>query len=234
LPIIEDFTLKSVNYNPSTQKKGIVICIPVSDTIPGMFLSSFAKVFASLSSTGWAVALSITDVLPLDRAREMLCNDALSMDPELKYILWLDADMFVNQAHISKLITHIENHPDVDVVSALYFTKSRFEPTCYRKTPDKPEYKRFMPPTKEPTEIDAVGFGCMIVRTRALKEKLLPTLDEPKRLFFFEYMGKGEDINFCSMMQKAGMKMIVLPDVVVPHQGGFVDDNDYRNYAQKP
>lgn len=224
--IIETLTLKGVNYSPCSRRKGAAVLIPVSDTIPGMFVSSAIKAYTAILKAGGTAFFSIMDTVPLDRARELLCNDALSLEPELEYVLWLDADMHVEESHVSELMDYLQSHPEADVASALYFSKLRHEPVCYKKQPDaapnERKYMRFMPPTSDPTEVDAVGMGCMLIRTRSLKEKLLPSLPEPKRLFWFDYMGNSEDLNFCSLMQSAGMCIFVLPGVVVQHYGGMV------------
>jgi len=225
--LVETLNLKEVNYSPASRRKGVAVLIPVSDTIPGMFVSSAIKAYTAVLKAGRNAFFSIIDTMPLDRARELLCNDALSLEPELEYILWLDADMHVEERHIAALMGYLESHPEFDVASALYFSKLLYEPVCYKRQPGtentRPsKYKRFMPPTQEPTEADAVGMGCMLIRTRALKEKLLASLPEPRRLFWFDYLGNSEDLNFCNLMQNAGMRIAVLPEVAVQHYGGMV------------
>jgi hypothetical protein len=173
-----------------------------------------------------ALTTFVNEAVPLEKSRERLFSDALSMKPELSYMLWLDADMLVNTGHISRLIDFMESHPEADAATALYFRKSTFEPLCYRRLAGgegpKVPLEPFMPEGSGPMEIDAAGLGCMLIRTRSVKEKLLPSLGGKKKIFWFDPEGHSEDINFCLLMKNAGMRLFVLPEVSVPHAGGFV------------
>jgi hypothetical protein len=71
-----------------------------------------------------------------------------------------------------------------------------------------------------PFQADAAGMGCMAIRTRSIREKLMPSLRDGKRLFWFGSL--SEDMNFCLLMKEAGLQLFILPDVVVPHIGGAV------------
>jgi hypothetical protein len=59
----------------------------------------------------------------------------------------------------------------------------------------------------------------MMIRTSSLSEKLVKG-DKMKKLFWFDNF--SEDINFCLAMKEAGMRLFVLPSLVVPHMGGAV------------
>ena len=213
-------------------KRGVAILVPVSDSVPGLFVHAFANAYVSIISKGLALTTFVNEAVPLEKSRERLFSDALSMEPELSYILWLDADMLVNSGHVGKLIDFMDSHPEADAATALYFRKSTYEPLCYRRLAKGGETKvpleSFMPEGSEAAEVDAAGLGCMLIRTRSVKEKLLPSLQGRKRIFWFDPDGHSEDINFCLLMRNAGMRLFALPEVSVPHAGGFVSRWHYE------
>jgi GT2 family glycosyltransferase len=194
-----------------------------------MFLIVFSRVQMEFVTKGYKFMFIATDMVPLDKAREFLFRSALSSGRNLKYTLWLDTDMFVSGEQISALIDYLESHQDVAAVSALYFKKVSFDPVCFRKVVENSieSYPPFCPPTSEPTEVDATGLGCMLVRTSFMKENLA----SHKKVFWFDEY--PEDINFCIQIRQAGGKIVVLPNIVVPHQGGYVTDAHYNKLKEK-
>lgn len=220
--------------NAETAKhKGIFLLIPVSDTIPGMFLSVFSNVQMELISRGWRFLFITTDKVPLDKAREYLIGQAVASDLGLTYMLWLDTDMFISRKQVSMLIQYLEDNPDATAVSGLYFKKISFEPVCFQHTVEngREEYRSFCPPGQEPTRVDAVGLGCMLLRTGFVVEKMAPFIKNNQKLFWFDEY--PEDINFCSLIRNAGGSIVVLPNVVVPHQGGYVSDMHFSKLKAK-
>jgi len=198
---------------------GAFILIPTSDSIPGMFLASFARIYSSLVSRGFVLVFLSSDKVPLNQARDQLLLSALNSQP-LKYVIWLDTDMKVDENHVLKLIDFAEKMPDVDVVSALYFKKMHFDPVCFKKTENG--IRPYMPKTEMPEEVDAVGMGCVVMKTASLKKALYG-----KTRFFWFDEKNSEDVNFCELLRENGLKIFVLPSVVVPHQGGFVGKEHY-------
>ncbi len=210
--------------------KNLRICllIPVSDSIPGMFLPVFSGIEAEIVKRGGNYLFLTTDMVPLDKAREFLLRTAVTVVPEPNYILWLDADMFVKQGQVSALLDYMESNGDVAAVSALYFKKVSFDPVCFRHIIENgiEEYRSFYPPGVEPTEVDAAGLGCMLMRTDFIKRHLGGYIERNSKLFWFDEY--PEDINFCSLVQKEGGRIVVLPNVVVPHHGGYVSESHYK------
>jgi GT2 family glycosyltransferase len=199
---------------------GAFILIPVSDSIPGMFLASFARVYSALAARGFALALFSSDKVPLDLARDQLLSSALGAGQPLKYVIWLDADMKVEGSQVLELIDFAERNPEADVVSGLYFKKIHYDPVCFRMAGGG--IKPYMPKSEMPEEVDAVGLGCAVMKTAALKKAL-----QGKTHFFWFGKENSEDVNFCGLLRENGLRIFVLPSVVVPHQGGFVGKGHY-------
>jgi GT2 family glycosyltransferase len=207
---------------PAQEKNGIALLVPVGQSIPGLFLASFGKALSAALSRGIATTFFVADKAPLEAARQMLLMDALSLSPSLRYVLWMDADMKLDERHVLGLYDFLESHPEADAASALYFRKEGFEPLCFTgpfEEQGRMFMRFFMPQTQEPAPADAAGLGCMMIRTSSLSEKLVKG-DKMKKLFWFDNF--SEDINFCLAMKEAGMRLFVLPSLVVPHMGGAV------------
>ena len=209
----------------SIEINGACILIPTSDSIPGMFLSSFAKVYSALASRGLALTFLTSDKVPLEQARDVLLKSALEGQPP-KYVIWLDTDMKVNGEHVLKLIEFAEKKPEADVVSALYFKKLHFDPVCFMKSGSM--IKPYMPKSELPEEVDAVGLGCVVMKTASLKKAL-----HGKTHFFWFDEESSEDVNFCKLLKENGLKIFVLPSVMVPHQGGFVGKEHYLKLKEE-
>ncbi len=215
---------------PVQDKNGIALLVPVGQSIPGLFLASFGKALAAAISRGIATTFFVADKAPLEAARQMLLADALSLSPPIRYLLWMDADMKLDERHVLGLYDFLESHPEADAASALYFRKEGFEPVCFTgpfEEQGKKFMRFFMPPTQEPAPVSAAGLGCMMIRTSSLSEKLVKG-DTKKKLFWFDNF--SEDINFCLAMKEAGMRLFVLPSLVVAHMGGSVTG---WHYAKK-
>jgi GT2 family glycosyltransferase len=216
------------------EKEGVAILVPVSDSVPGRFIQAVSQAQLACLSRGMAFTLLSNDSVPLDAARERLLSEAMACEPRLKYVLWLDADMLCSVRHMSSLIDFLESRPEADAASALYFSKKDFEPLCYRVSgpPDErgTPLSRLHPEGSAPVEIDAAGLGCMLIRSSSL-QKLLDA--KHKRLFWFDPEGHSEDINFCLLLKKAGMRLFLLPGIVVPHAGGVVSDWHYKKKREE-
>jgi len=202
----------------------MIVLVPVSQYVPGKFVRIFSTLGTAMQLR-MPFASCVSELTPLDKARDALLRNALLMHPGVTYALFLDADMLAEPAHINAMLDYAQAHPEADAVSALYFNRASFKPLAYQRlAPDDKNgtpMGEFLPKDNSPAEIDAAGLGCMLVRLGPIKEKVLPILEKEgrKRFFWFDPDGHSEDINFCLLMRRAGLKIVLLPDVVVPHYG---------------
>ena len=199
----------------------IMLGVPVSDTIPGLFLGSFGAIQCELMRKGHYVVHSITDKIPLDRGRNNIFYSCIESRVNYDYLFWMDADMVIDVAHALTLINYLEEHPEVDSVTGLYVRKCKpWNPTTY--TYENTKFISFVPTGTDPVEIGGVGLGCMVNRVKSLKEKLLPVIGSSGVPFWFD-KNHDEDLNYCELMQRAGMKLILLPAVAIPHVGAAAE-----------
>jgi GT2 family glycosyltransferase len=226
----------------------IIFLIPVAHYIPGLFLARFANVYSALLSKGHIVAFGVSDRNPIDAARNELYNAALvetaARGKEYDIMFWLDSDMMIAPAHVEAMLSLLEAAPDIDAVSAMYFQRAAPHAAVAYMAKPNPEYKvgwtfHVVLPTGDPTPalVDAVGFGCIAIRIKSTKEKLEPYLKEKGVRYPFwcdpgmaDKSGNGEDLNFCGLMKSAGMKLVLLPGVVVPHANAVIGFEEYLAY----
>ncbi|VVB57889.1 Uncharacterised protein [Candidatus Anstonella stagnisolia] len=220
------------------EANGTMVLVPVGRYIPGKFVQSFSLVCAAIEAR-MPLATSVSDALPLEKAREALLREALLMHPKVSYALWLDSDMLAEPSHINAMLDYAQAHPEADVVSALYFNRLSLKPVAYRQL--EPNGKigtplaEIEPEGNAPAGVDAAGMGCMLVRLRSIKEKVLPLMEKEgrRKFFWFEPDGHSEDVNFCLLMRRAGLRIMLLQDVVVPHYGASVTRLEYEQGKKK-
>ena len=146
-----------------------------------------------------------TERVVVDWARNdlaKLVRDSSSPYTDKKYThcLWLDDDMVFSPDLAVVLASEMA---DYDMISGLYFGRHEPFPVVYVKhdhSEDDP-YKHY-PLLKCPTrtfECDAVGFGCLLMKTDVFDKV-------PEPWFTIDARG-GEDIVFCKHARDAGLKI---------------------------
>ena len=130
-------------------------------------------------------------------SRNIACEMALDCGAD--YLLWLDDDMvcFPKMDYFTNLIKH-----DKDYVAPLFFQRKKpFLPCIFKgqRHKDGIRYRHILDYKKGLIEVDATGFGCVLMKTEMLRH-----IKEP----FFEYRdGLGEDIYFCIKAKKAKYRL---------------------------
>jgi GT2 family glycosyltransferase len=143
----------------------------------------------------------------IDVARNKIAMAAENYD----YIFWVDADILLPENALVNLLEH-----DKDIVSGVYVYKDLVN--------DSAVLKRFNGNDKygdvkvkelldepSPSEIDACGFGCVLMKTEILKKIEYP--------YFVYTADMGEDVYFCRKLQNAGVKIYADNRVLCGHKG---------------
>jgi hypothetical protein len=133
-----------------------------------------------------------TGRLMIQYARELICDQAIKAG--MDYILFIDDDMMVPKdifEHLCQI--------DADVVAPLCTARNYpYEPVVYdlemKTDPVTGNYglknrPKFDLPRNEIIEVDAVGFGVVLIKVATLKKM--------KKPWFFVNQAVGEDILFC-------------------------------------
>jgi hypothetical protein len=175
------------------KKTNVSILIPARDQVHTHFTYSLAELIKTTNGLGIETFLFFEMSTILLTQRENLLRRALESNSE--YVLWLDTDMMFPSTSLLRLLNH-----NKDVVGCNYMKRSLpLKPTAYTKNDD---WDSWVPldPKEGLVEAESVGLGCILMKTKALKE-----LSEP--VFEFTYNSKskdwlGEDFNFCKKLRK--------------------------------
>lgn len=154
-------------------------------------------------------------------ARNQLAQKAIGFGCD--YILWLDSDMVFEGNMLGRMF---ESIGDKDFLTGLYFERrNQFRPTVFN--PCHIEYhedgsctpivERVGKIPDEIFEIEACGFGCVLMKTKPLAD-----IFTEGGLPFSPIFGVGEDISCCIRLHERGVKMWCDPKLLFGHVGQVV------------
>jgi hypothetical protein len=177
--------------------------------------------------------IAYTERTVVDWARNSLARSFVdSVDPyegkPYTHALWLDDDHIFNPDMFCRLAAHSE----LDMVSAVYYQRtSPYHPTAYIKDDTDNEYKHWplMYIPQDIVEVDAVGFGALLMRREVLEKT-------PEPWFTLDWRA-GEDVAFCKRAKDAGFRIWITGDYRIGHLGRVpvitVADSE-RHMAENP
>jgi GT2 family glycosyltransferase len=142
---------------------------------------------------------------------------------QFTHILWLDDDHVFNPDMLVYLARH-----NVEMVSALYFGRAGTHlPVAYVKDKSDDPYKHYplIEPPQTLAEVDAVGFGSLLMR-----REVLDAFEHP----WFDFKNAGEDITFCVHAKRAGVRVWLDGSYVLGHIGdpSIVTEKTYQQYMR--
>lgn len=211
----------------------VAIAVPSHDVVPFLFtydLSRLCLWTASQLPEGVSFGLYGVSGTYVHKARQELIDH---LKDEADYVLWLDSDMRFPQEALVGLIQR-----QVDMVGINY-AKRRI-PSDYVAIKriglgsEAPEKCVTNDESTGLEEVDAVGFGCVLIKTAALKD-----MPDPAEVPWFQnkHLGgtrwMGEDVHFCELFRESGRKIHVDHDLskACSHIGQF----EYRiNHVAPP
>ena len=194
--------------------------------------AKFAKCVANLIAYSWMHGLKvyqmgITERMVVDWARNDLARQASEQTNEytgnkFSHFLWLDDDHVFNP----DLACYLARLADLDMVSALYFGRTQHLPVAYVKDDSGDKYKHY-PLIEAPralAEVDAVGFGALLMR-RDVFDRV------PEPWFTLDWHA-GEDIAFCVRAKEHGVKVWLDGSYALGHIGPpqIVTEATYKQY----
>lgn len=224
-------------YTPTLEDRAkykdmsIVIVVPCKDYECPI---KFTKCLANMIAYSWMHGLKVyqmgcTERMVIHWARNDLartCKDKVNeyTGEKFTHILWLDDDHVFNP----DMLVYLARHGDKDMVSALYYGRAgRHLPVAYVKDETDDKYKHF-PLIEVPEklcEVDAVGFGALLMR-----RDLLDRLEDP----WFAFNSAGEDIYFCVHAKEQGAKVFLDGSYMLGHIGdpAIVTHSTYKQYLE--
>ena len=213
------------------QTMSVVILTPCRDHECAI---RFTKAVANLVAYSWMHGLKVyqmgcTERMVVHWARNDLAKIAQDKVNEytgerFTHLLWLDDDHVFNPDMLCYLARH-----DVDMVSALYFGRAGTHlPVVYVKDQNADKYKHYplIEPPRAMCEVDAAGFGAMLMR-----REVLDSFEYP----WFKFEDCGEDIYFCVNAKEAGNEVWLDGTYVLGHIGDpqIVSEATYNEYMEQ-
>jgi hypothetical protein len=160
--------------NPS-----VSILVPTKDTVYSHFSYSLSNLVKLTTQMGIETHLFFDASTILINQRESLIKQAIEVGSE--WVLWLDSDMMFPPSVLMRLLAHNE-----DLVGCNYMKRSYpFKTVAFTDTSD---WENWIPIqySNELVEAEAVGMGCVLMKTALFKE-----LQKP--YFEYTYQPKTED-----------------------------------------
>ncbi len=142
--------------------------------------------------------------------------------------LLLNSDTVVRPGALAGLLDAARQRPDAGIIGpGLLDAEGDFDQSHFRQPAPPSEFIRsantgvigrllsrfdpILPRTDHPTEVDWLGFACVLVRARVIEQVGL--LDEGYFMYF-------EDIDYCCRVRAAGWKVLYWPEPKVVHIQG--------------
>jgi GT2 family glycosyltransferase len=181
------------------------------------------------------------------------CNIGYTLT-QAPYILFINPDCIVQPDSVERLITVLEQHPDMGMVGPMILNPDGSEQVGARRTTPTPGrafikafglsgvpaawpglFKDFNlqnePVPAQPTDVDAISGACMLVRRTAINQV---------GLFDEGYFMHCEDLDWCMRFRLAGWRVVFVPEAVVMHEKGvssrsrpvFVEWHKHRGMAR--
>lgn len=208
---------------PTTQTPYVAIRTPILGNFPGGYVKSLLEMM-----DGQRCSWACVENKPVDIARNKLVEEVLGASQRPDYVLFLDSDMTFPDETVSRLLA-----AGRDVVSGTYFARTDTPiPHAYQYShtdedgivwyrsmsqefrayieahPDhvkKPGTTTLAPVEESLIEVDAVGGGCLLIKTEVL-EAIVASGQKPFECYA---TGGGEDFDFCEKARKLGYKVWV-------------------------
>lgn len=204
----------------------ICIGLPHTGTFPWQTTMSL---LALRVPAGYALVYHAIGSCLVYDAREKIVDFARKN--KCKYTVMLDSDMVPPQDMLIKMVSYLEAHQEIDLVSGMAFKRTPpFQPCVYTDLEYNLEEQKPMltSPVVFPDEgmlpLAGVGMACCMIRT-----DLFDRIDEKKKdkKYFFPLPNLGEDLTFCLIARKCGAKMLADLSIDVGHVSAMPITRDH-------
>jgi hypothetical protein len=212
----------------------LLIGISAWDTVCGEFFGQFLSILDRLyqlheKNKKFIFKICFLHHQSLMESRTKIVQEAL--DSKTDWILFLDTDSIIKINTIEKMIETLENN-NLDVLSCVFFKKKApHQPVILHKEDGFLYFEHDFLPNRGLIQVDAVGFGCTLIRT-----SIFETIDRPwfkiteKILEGNKRCWEGEDIYFSEKATAKGYKLWVDTGLVEKHWGKSVSFEDYLQH----
>jgi len=195
--------------------KRILIAIPVYQYPEPICIESVINLTCILKNK-YDFQIKFITGYSVDKAR----NDAMSyfLSTDNDYLLFIDGDIIINESAFEKLMD-----ADKGIVTGVYKKKSMLtDETTIFKIDDNSNFinLKLSDIPQELFEIDACGFGCVLIKRDIVRTIMEKTKKFPFK-FIFSNPSISEDIYFCNECNKNGIEIWCDGTARVLHIGKF-------------
>lgn len=196
----------------------VMVAVPTHDHCPAMFAYDLAQMmaFTGVNLVGGdnapleAVSLSFVTGTYVHSARQSLADIAVENGTD--YVLWLDSDMRFPKDTLVRLLLHQK-----DVVGINYSSRGIPPRFVAIKQVFPAQYCITGPDSEGLEEVEAIGFGALLMKTDVLRGLPDPEGDDGP-WFGFEWDTElrkmiGEDVGFCRLIREHGYSVYVDHDL---------------------
>lgn len=192
--------------------KKILIAVPCMD----MVSARFAQSLTTLKKVGQCTVSFLIGSLIYDSRNKLA---GLAVEMEADYIMWFDSDMVFRPDTLERMMAVMDEHPEIDVLSGLYFRRGHpFTPVLFKTLEVNDEglleWSDYEELPDEPFEIAGCGFGCVLMRTEMLLD--IAAKEEGGR-WFTPIADAGEDVAFCIRARREGYRIFCDPTIDCGH-----------------
>lgn len=196
----------------------ILVGIPTfARPVPEFAIESLAPLFFDIGRrTSHEIGLCRESRTYRHIAREAIARSLV--DDDWDRVLFLDDDMVFEPSLFRQL-----RQTGEDFVSALYFMRGLPTRPCAFKTSGGNNFVLHAYPKNALIEVDAVGFGAVLIHRRVFEAI-------PSPWFNIEKVGLGEDMEFCRKTRAAGIKIHLHTGIKIGHafdQPYVITEKDY-------
>lgn len=203
--------------------KKILIAVPCMDQVPARFAHSLATLTSyGVEDAQISVWFNIGSLIYT--SRNNIAKRAI-MD-EVDLVMWFDSDMIFNPDVLQRMLKHID--AGADMVTGIYYRRvPPYTPTIFEKMAIDEEkqaavWTEFDEIPTEPFEVDACGFGCVLMKT----EVFISVFQQFGNMFA-PIGNVGEDIAFCWRARQCGYKILCDPTFDLGHVGSQVITREF-------
>jgi GT2 family glycosyltransferase len=181
----------------------LLLAIPTAGAPAAPFLASLRDLRMPASAIGFDRLTIVGNFIP--GQRELAARRALSLDADVLFMF--DDDMIVPPDALIRIVEALSADPRLAVAGALYYSRDGLRPMVADRWKSRDTTTAAIPAyADELTYCDAVGFGCVGVRVRALRSMNAPFFHT--QVYFEERAARvricNEDYLFCEAARQAG------------------------------
>lgn len=191
----------------------VMIAVPSHDSLPALFAYDLAQMMGFLGANYvgeqiGSIGLTFVAGTYVHSARQQLAQEAIRQGVD--YVLWLDSDMRFPRDILIRLLKHRE-----DIVGINYSNRGVPPGFVAIKSISPPEKLVTGPDSTGLEEVEAVGFGAVLMRGRVLRTLMEKHTSTP--LFWYDLNDDGglvgEDVFFCRLAREHGFEVKVDHDL---------------------